>query len=249
MSYAALNVVLACYAVKAFIGLRNSLVDVWIHGTSLLYKPDRRRRRLLGGCARRRRPAEVRRGRPTGGPCSRSAIAEPRTSGRGGRRREAPGRSASPAAPVAGRGRAERQLVAAAGARGGAWPGAGRRAATAATSRSPVPRSGSRGRPAPVDPPDLVRALRGRHAHADLPVPEHVRRPGPADRPRLRGRRPAARPAPRAGARPTRWPRPTSRSRWLPHRAGAAGRGAAHRVVRRPGQHQPRRRLHRAPPR
>jgi hypothetical protein len=30
MCYAALNVLLACYAVKAFIGLRNSVVDVWI---------------------------------------------------------------------------------------------------------------------------------------------------------------------------------------------------------------------------
>jgi cellulose synthase/poly-beta-1,6-N-acetylglucosamine synthase-like glycosyltransferase/chitodextrinase len=48
MFYAALNVILACYAVKAFIGLRNSLVDMWIHGTSLLYKSSSRRRRLLG---------------------------------------------------------------------------------------------------------------------------------------------------------------------------------------------------------
>jgi cellulose synthase/poly-beta-1,6-N-acetylglucosamine synthase-like glycosyltransferase/chitodextrinase len=45
--YAALNVILACYAVKAFIGLRNSLVDGWIHGTSLLYKPAERRPRRL----------------------------------------------------------------------------------------------------------------------------------------------------------------------------------------------------------
>lgn len=46
MAYAALNVVLACYAVKAFIGLRNSVVDAWIHGTSLLYKRSRRPRLL-----------------------------------------------------------------------------------------------------------------------------------------------------------------------------------------------------------
>jgi cellulose synthase/poly-beta-1,6-N-acetylglucosamine synthase-like glycosyltransferase/chitodextrinase len=46
MGYAALNIILACYAVKAFIGLRNSVVDVWIHGTSVLYKPRRKRRRL-----------------------------------------------------------------------------------------------------------------------------------------------------------------------------------------------------------
>ena len=53
--YAALNVILACYAAKAFIGLRNSVVDLWIHGTSLLFKPAERRRRLLGLW---RRPAE-----------------------------------------------------------------------------------------------------------------------------------------------------------------------------------------------
>ena len=44
MAYAALNVVLACYAVTAFIGLRNSAADAWIHATSLLYRPARRRR-------------------------------------------------------------------------------------------------------------------------------------------------------------------------------------------------------------
>ena len=44
MFYAALNAVLACYAVKAFIGLRNSCVDLWIHGTSLLYKSSKRSR-------------------------------------------------------------------------------------------------------------------------------------------------------------------------------------------------------------
>jgi cellulose synthase/poly-beta-1,6-N-acetylglucosamine synthase-like glycosyltransferase/chitodextrinase len=46
MAYAALNIILACYAVKAFIGLRNSVVDVCIHGFSLLYKSGRKRRRL-----------------------------------------------------------------------------------------------------------------------------------------------------------------------------------------------------------
>jgi cellulose synthase/poly-beta-1,6-N-acetylglucosamine synthase-like glycosyltransferase/chitodextrinase len=53
--YAALNVILACYAVKAFIGLRNSLVDLWIHATSLLFRSGERRSRFLG---RWRRPAE-----------------------------------------------------------------------------------------------------------------------------------------------------------------------------------------------
>jgi cellulose synthase/poly-beta-1,6-N-acetylglucosamine synthase-like glycosyltransferase len=46
LCYAALNLVLLCYAIKAFIGLRNSVVDGWIHGTSLLYKSSRRQRRL-----------------------------------------------------------------------------------------------------------------------------------------------------------------------------------------------------------
>jgi cellulose synthase/poly-beta-1,6-N-acetylglucosamine synthase-like glycosyltransferase len=46
MAYAALNVVLACYAAKAFIGLRNSVVDTCIHATSLLYKSAKRRRRV-----------------------------------------------------------------------------------------------------------------------------------------------------------------------------------------------------------
>ena len=53
--YAALNVILACYAAKAFIGLRNSLVDLSIHGTSLLFKPAERRPRFPG---LRRRPVE-----------------------------------------------------------------------------------------------------------------------------------------------------------------------------------------------
>ena len=50
--YAALNVVLACYAVKAFIGLRNTIVDTWIHGTSLLYK-NSGKRTWLGSIFRR----------------------------------------------------------------------------------------------------------------------------------------------------------------------------------------------------
>jgi len=40
MGYAALNVVLALYAVVAYIGIRNSLVDGWIHFKSLLYKRE-----------------------------------------------------------------------------------------------------------------------------------------------------------------------------------------------------------------
>jgi cellulose synthase/poly-beta-1,6-N-acetylglucosamine synthase-like glycosyltransferase len=46
MAYAALNVVLACYAATAFIGLRNSVIDTAIHAISLLFKSSKRRRRL-----------------------------------------------------------------------------------------------------------------------------------------------------------------------------------------------------------
>jgi cellulose synthase/poly-beta-1,6-N-acetylglucosamine synthase-like glycosyltransferase len=56
MAYAALNVAMTCYAVKAFIGLRNSVVDSWIHATSLLYKSDRRRRRLSRKARARQAP-------------------------------------------------------------------------------------------------------------------------------------------------------------------------------------------------
>jgi cellulose synthase/poly-beta-1,6-N-acetylglucosamine synthase-like glycosyltransferase/chitodextrinase len=56
-AYAALNVILACYAAKSFIGLRNSLVDLWIHGTSLLMSPAGQRRGLPG--LRKRQPDEV----------------------------------------------------------------------------------------------------------------------------------------------------------------------------------------------
>jgi cellulose synthase/poly-beta-1,6-N-acetylglucosamine synthase-like glycosyltransferase/chitodextrinase len=45
MAYAALNIVLASYAVVAFIGIRDSIADMWIHATSLLYKPARPRRK------------------------------------------------------------------------------------------------------------------------------------------------------------------------------------------------------------
>jgi cellulose synthase/poly-beta-1,6-N-acetylglucosamine synthase-like glycosyltransferase/chitodextrinase len=58
MVYAGINIVLACYATVAFIGIRNSIVDAWIHGTSLLLKPaEPRRGRKL---ARRGRRAERR---------------------------------------------------------------------------------------------------------------------------------------------------------------------------------------------
>ncbi len=46
MAYAAINVILAVYATVAFIGLRNSVADGWIHLTSLLRKPARPHQRL-----------------------------------------------------------------------------------------------------------------------------------------------------------------------------------------------------------
>jgi cellulose synthase/poly-beta-1,6-N-acetylglucosamine synthase-like glycosyltransferase len=55
MCYAGLNVILACYAAVAFIGLRNSIVDLSIHGTSLLMKSAERRSRSL---ILRQRPVE-----------------------------------------------------------------------------------------------------------------------------------------------------------------------------------------------
>ncbi|HXP58373.1 MAG TPA: glycosyltransferase family 2 protein, partial [Streptosporangiaceae bacterium] len=89
MAYAALNVVLALYAAKSFIGLRNSIVDGFIHGTSLLYKQGPRRRRL-------RRPAD----QPAPAADWRSVLEvgfeEP--GHQAGDRRRAPGH-AGPAAP------------------------------------------------------------------------------------------------------------------------------------------------------
>ncbi|HUC58725.1 MAG TPA: glycosyltransferase family 2 protein [Streptosporangiaceae bacterium] len=56
MAYASLNILLACYAVIAFIGIRNSIVDAWIHFTSLLYKPAQPRRRALARAAKNAPP-------------------------------------------------------------------------------------------------------------------------------------------------------------------------------------------------
>jgi cellulose synthase/poly-beta-1,6-N-acetylglucosamine synthase-like glycosyltransferase len=56
MAYAALNIVLACYATVAFIGVRYSIADAWIHLTSLLYKPARPRRRAIARAAKNAPP-------------------------------------------------------------------------------------------------------------------------------------------------------------------------------------------------
>jgi cellulose synthase/poly-beta-1,6-N-acetylglucosamine synthase-like glycosyltransferase len=54
MAYAALNIVLVTYAIVAYLGIRNSIVDAWIHFISLLYKPVRPRKRYFF----RSRPAD-----------------------------------------------------------------------------------------------------------------------------------------------------------------------------------------------
>lgn len=47
MGYAALNISLALYAVVAFIGIRHSIIDAWVHFKALLYKRERRQKRSL----------------------------------------------------------------------------------------------------------------------------------------------------------------------------------------------------------
>ena len=163
MFYAALNVVLACYAVKAFIGLRNSLVDFWIHGTSLLFKPAKRRRRLLTLWRRpveEPQPTDWRTVLQTGYAESQYQPARGRqsvsASPRGGARRRAARRSA--------------QAPAVARARAGCPRRRGGHRLRRLRERQDAAARHPRGRA-----PDLVRALRRRHAHADLSVPEHFR--------------------------------------------------------------------------
>ena len=74
--YAALNVILACYAAKAFIGLRNTVVDTWIHGTSLLSK----KRASAPGWARSSAARRNSPSRPTGGTCCSRASPSTSTS-------------------------------------------------------------------------------------------------------------------------------------------------------------------------
>jgi cellulose synthase/poly-beta-1,6-N-acetylglucosamine synthase-like glycosyltransferase len=57
---AGLNAVLAGYAILAYIGVRNSIVDVWVNVVSWLYRPQRAQRTATGRRRRvRRRPVEV----------------------------------------------------------------------------------------------------------------------------------------------------------------------------------------------
>ena len=198
--YAALNVILACYAVMAFIGLRNSLVDMLDprHLAAL-----QARRAAPAACLGRwRRPGRGAHGGRLAGACCEAGYAEPQyqstaLAGRRGMRARC-GRPPPPAPP-----RVRTARPGAGCPSRGALPSRlrrrGRASATAATWAQDAAARHARGRA-----PDLVRALRRRHADADLPVPEPLRRPGPAERARLRGRRPRSRTAPRAGAPRTR---------------------------------------------
>ena len=214
MVYAALNVVLAGYAVVAFIGLRNSMVDLWIHGT-VAALPVHRARRM--GCRSADAPGGGTHARPTGGPCLSLAYAEPQSSRPGARPADelADGPSAGRASPP----RAARRPPRCPRWRRGAGSslvrvltalvvlaGVGYGGYYAGIKRSCSPRSR-------CYPPDLVRAVRRRHAAP--------RRTSSRARPPTRPGRacsaswspPRAGRARRAGAPPTRWPRPTRRWR------------------------------------
>jgi len=54
VAFAGFNVVLGAYAILAYIGLKNSIADSWIHFKALLYKPRKSRRQV-----RRERAAQV----------------------------------------------------------------------------------------------------------------------------------------------------------------------------------------------
>ena len=55
--FAAVNARPRTYAIVAFVGLRNSLVDIWVNLVSLLYKPPGPRGETAGRAGRRPRPA------------------------------------------------------------------------------------------------------------------------------------------------------------------------------------------------
>ena len=232
MVYAALNVILACYAVKAFIGLRNSVVDVWIHATSLLYKsaapspsaaqgPGAAAGRAAGRLAVRARgrvSSSPSIGSPSIGsraPASRAPAAEHRTAHPGPVPRAAAPPVPAPAEPA---GEPRRRLSRAPRARG---PRRGGRGRLRRVLRRQDAAGEHRGRP-----PDLVRALRRRHADADLPVPELLGRPGAAEPCSVSWSRRSRRLHAELGRRLHAGPgRPDARGE-LAHRAGAAGRAA-----------------------
>ena len=245
--YAALNVILACYAVVAFIGLRNSLVDAWIHVTSLLFSPAERAPAGLPAAAggRRRPPSAAAadwRSRAAGGlrragqyPHGRAAAARcrgppPAPAPRPAARRSPRRRTAAP----------QRRLSLARGAR---------RARRHRGRRLRRLRASAKTR--------LLRRVRADRSqtwfapYVDVTLTPTYQFQNPSHDPARQSvlgfvvaRRRAGAAARRAGAAPTRWPRPTSSSPLGTRIAQLQQEGAAgHRVVRRPGQHQPGRRL------
>jgi EAL domain-containing protein (putative c-di-GMP-specific phosphodiesterase class I)/cellulose synthase/poly-beta-1,6-N-acetylglucosamine synthase-like glycosyltransferase len=57
LGYAGLNILLTLYAIVAFIGVRHSLTDAWVHFKSLLYKKDHHRRPVVKKAAESPAPA------------------------------------------------------------------------------------------------------------------------------------------------------------------------------------------------
>ena len=230
--YAALNVILACYAVKAFIGLRNSLVDGWIHGTSLLYKPAERRTRRLPW----KRPVEE--PKPTDWrSVLQSGYAEPQYQTFTARPARADPDAADGTARPADRQRpGQAPPVRAARARCARRRGGDRLRRVRDREDAPVHHPGD-------GEPDLVRALRGRYPHADVSVPDPLAGPSAAERARLRGRLVAVGLHPELGRGLLAGHRQSAACPRHPDRTAAAGGRAGHRVLRRPGQHQPGRRL------
>jgi cellulose synthase/poly-beta-1,6-N-acetylglucosamine synthase-like glycosyltransferase len=213
MAYAAFNVVLGCYAVKAFIGLRNSVVDAWIHATSLLYKPPRKRRRLPGKRAEQQVPPpvdwrsvfEVGYTEPQDKLTQRQlAVKAPPEPAEPPEALEEPPRRRLSVLRIAV------ALVLIAGAGYGGLIGA----RTLLAARAVIHQTWF----APYVDVTLTPTQEFQDSSAD-------------------GARQTALGLHAGPGRPVARPR-------LAHRPGAAGRGAAHRVVRRPGPHQPRRRVH-----
>jgi cellulose synthase/poly-beta-1,6-N-acetylglucosamine synthase-like glycosyltransferase len=201
--YAALNVILACYAAKSFIGLRNSLADLWIHGTALLFKSGDRRTRWRGLW---RRPAEA-------PPATdwrsvlQAGYAEPQYQAAGPRPacRRWPRRRRPRRCPTARRGGGCR------------WPASWspwscwRVRVTAVTW---VLRHGCWSLPPRCTRPGSRPTWTSR---SRPPTSSRTPRPTRPGRPCSASWSPRpSRTAPRAGAAPTPCPRPTSSSRWVP---------------------------------
>ena len=268
MFYAALNVVLACYAVMAFIGLRNSLVDLWIHGTALLYRSAERRRRLstllkrpAGGAAHGqlagrasgglRRAAVHGDGRPGVSGLAVGARAcracqrhRPRRSSAAVAGSRAPAVVPRPPSPVPRRRQSPRCPRARPSA-GCPWCACSSPSSSLPGPATACTRASRRG----CSPPSPLPTRPGSRPTSTSRSPR--RTSSRARRPTRPGRAssaswspPRARTAPRAGEAPTRWRRPT-RPLAVGARIAQLQQEGAQAIVslRRPGQHQPGRRL------